>query len=73
MKQGRPVTISGGRLVLPGEVREGSIRLVDGRIAALGDIAPQDGDEIVLRARARRDGCVPIGFGECRGTVLPAL
>ena len=47
MKQARPITITGGRLVLPGEVREGAIRLVEGRIAALGDLSPQDGDEIV--------------------------
>ncbi len=33
----------------------------------------EDGDEIILRARARRDGVAPIGFGECRGTILPAL
>lgn len=32
----------------------------------------QDGDEILLRARARREGAAPIGFGECRATVLPA-
>ena len=32
----------------------------------------EDGDEVVLRARARRDGFAPIGFGECRGSVLPA-
>jgi fumarylacetoacetase len=32
----------------------------------------EDGDEIVLRARAERAGFVPIGFGECRGVVLPA-
>jgi fumarylacetoacetase len=32
----------------------------------------EDGDEVVLRARARREGFAPIGFGECRGAVLPA-
>jgi fumarylacetoacetase len=32
----------------------------------------EDGDEVVLRARARRDGAAPIGFGECRGVVLPS-
>ncbi|HWP26361.1 MAG TPA: fumarylacetoacetase [Xanthobacteraceae bacterium] len=31
-----------------------------------------DGDEIILRARAERLGCVGIGFGECRGRVDPA-
>jgi fumarylacetoacetase len=33
----------------------------------------EDGDEIVLRARARRDGAAPIGFGECRGVILPSI
>ena len=32
----------------------------------------EDGDEVILRARGRRDGFVSIGFGECRATVLPA-
>jgi len=29
----------------------------------------EDGDELTLRAHARRDGCVSIGFGECSGRV----
>jgi fumarylacetoacetase len=32
----------------------------------------EDGDEVVLRARAVRDGFVTLGFGECRGVILPA-
>jgi len=32
----------------------------------------QDGDELVIRARAVGAGYAPIGFGEVRGTVLPA-
>jgi fumarylacetoacetase len=32
----------------------------------------EDGDEVILRARASRDGYVPIGFGDCAGTILPA-
>lgn len=47
MKQQRPLTITGGRLVTPTGVRDGAIRLVDGRIAALGDVAPEEGDEVV--------------------------
>ena len=27
----------------------------------------EDGDELILRARARREGAAGIGFGECRG------
>ena len=62
MKQGRPVTITGGRLVLPGELREGALRFVDGRIAALGDIAPEDGDEIVeAKGRLIAPGLVDCG------------
>jgi fumarylacetoacetase len=33
----------------------------------------QDGDEVILRAHAVRAGARRIGFGECRGVVLPAL
>jgi fumarylacetoacetase len=33
----------------------------------------QDGDEIILSARAEAPGAVPIGFGECRGVLLPAI
>jgi fumarylacetoacetase len=32
----------------------------------------QDGDSVVIRAKARCDGRATIGFGDCRGTVLPA-
>jgi fumarylacetoacetase len=33
----------------------------------------EDGDEVIFRGVARRDGYVPIGLGECRGTVKEAL
>lgn len=33
----------------------------------------EDGDEVTLRARARRQGAAPIGFGACRGVVIPAV
>lgn len=32
----------------------------------------RDRDEIILRAKAFREGYVSIGFGECRATVVPA-
>ena len=32
----------------------------------------QDGDTVILKARCERAGARSIGFGECRGTVLPA-
>ena len=31
-----------------------------------------DGDTVILRARAERSGFRSIGFGECAGTVMPA-
>jgi fumarylacetoacetase len=30
----------------------------------------EDGDELILTARAEADGAVLIGFGECRGVVV---
>jgi fumarylacetoacetase len=32
----------------------------------------EDGDEVIMRGRCARDGFTTIGFGECRGVVLPA-
>jgi len=32
----------------------------------------EDGDEVILRAYCEREGHARIGFGECRGIVLPA-
>jgi len=33
----------------------------------------EDGDEVIMRASCTREGFVPIGFGECRGTIVPEL
>jgi len=33
----------------------------------------EDGDEVILTAKAQRDGYVSIGFGECRGRIEGAL
>jgi len=33
----------------------------------------QDGDEVIFRARAEVPGAVPIGFGECRAEIAPAI
>lgn len=30
----------------------------------------KEGDEVIFRASCRRDGFVPIGFGECRGRIV---
>jgi fumarylacetoacetase len=32
----------------------------------------EDGDEVILRGYCEREGYPRIGFGECRGTILPA-
>jgi len=32
----------------------------------------EDGDELIMRARGRREGFAPIGFGECRAKIAPA-
>ncbi|MGA8872460.1 MAG: hypothetical protein WB460_15035, partial [Candidatus Acidiferrales bacterium] len=29
----------------------------------------EDGDEVIFKARAKREGYVPVGFGECRARV----
>jgi fumarylacetoacetase len=31
----------------------------------------EDGDEVIIRGTCRREGWIPIGFGECRGKILP--
>jgi fumarylacetoacetase len=33
----------------------------------------EDGDTVILTAHCRRDGFARIGFGECRGTIAPAV
>ncbi|OYU35206.1 dihydroorotase [Novosphingobium sp. PASSN1] len=44
----RPLTITGGKLVLPsGAPQPGALRIEEGRIIALGDIAPQPGDDVL--------------------------
>ena len=32
----------------------------------------EDGDTVIMQARCQRDGFASIGFGECRGTIVPA-
>ncbi len=46
MKQLRPVTITGGKLVTASGVAEGNLRFAEGEIVSLGE-QPQDGDAIV--------------------------
>ncbi|WP_225009466.1 dihydroorotase [Novosphingobium percolationis] len=60
----RPLTITGGRLVLPtGAPAAGALRCVDGHIVALGpDVTPQEGDEVVdARGALVAPGLVDLG------------
>lgn len=44
----RPLTITGGKLVLPtGAPQPGAVRVADGRIVALGDVSPEPGDDVL--------------------------
>ena len=47
MKQTRALTITGGKLVASDGIRDGNLRIAEGRIAACGDGEPQGGDEVV--------------------------
>jgi fumarylacetoacetase len=68
-------TLSGPDLASTGSLLEASlggkqpIRLASGEERTF----LQDGDTIVLKARCTREGAAPIGFGECRGTVVGAI
>ncbi len=44
----RPLTITGGKLVLPaGAPQQGALRIAEGRIVALGDVSPEPGDDVL--------------------------
>ncbi|WP_339070695.1 fumarylacetoacetase [Pseudomonas idahonensis] len=53
------------------EITEGGKKPIE---LASGEVRKflEDGDEIILRGRCRREGFASIGFGECRGMVQPA-
>ena len=60
VKQQRPTAIVGGRLVTREGVREGALRLAEGRIAGFDE--PRDGDEIVeARGKLVSPGLVDLG------------
>ncbi|MDG5750089.1 dihydroorotase [Qipengyuania sp. XHP0211] len=62
MKQARPLTITNGRIAIPNGIADGGIRLVDGLIESVGDVAAQDGDETVdARGRLVAPGLVDLG------------
>jgi dihydroorotase len=47
MKQAAPLAFVNARLVLPSGVSPGGLRCINGRIAAVGDVATEKGDEVV--------------------------
>lgn len=47
MKQLAPITIKNGRIATAFGLVDGSLRMDDGLIAAVGDIKPADGDEVI--------------------------
>ena len=47
MKQAAPLTFTNARLVLPGGVRNGALRCIDGRISTVGDVAAESGDDVI--------------------------
>ena len=53
------------------EITEGGKKPIE---LASGEVRKflEDGDEIILRARCSGEGVASIGFGECRGKILPA-
>ncbi len=62
MKQSAPLTIVNARLVRPDGLANGNIRCVDGLIAALGDVEPQDGDETLdARGKLAAPGLIDCG------------
>ena len=62
MKQITPVTIINGQLATPEGVVEGGVRLTGGLIEAVGNVAAQDGDEVVdARGQLIAPGLVDLG------------
>ena len=62
MKQGAPLTIVNARFIGPEQTQTGAVRLADGKIAAVGDIEPQDGDETFdAKGRIAAPGLIDCG------------
>lgn len=84
MKQARPLTITGGKVVTPQGVVSGGLRCAEGVILAVGaDVSPEDGDEVIdARGRLVAPGLVDLGVfaidkpafhfgGITRGALMP--
>jgi fumarylacetoacetase len=67
-------TVSGPSLDARGCLLELTWRGADPITLPDGDVRRflEDGDEVIFRGTCRHIGAVTIGFGECRGVVLPA-
>ena len=61
MKQTAPVTIRNATLVTPDGLREGALRMEHGRIAALGDIDADGGENVDARGKLVAPGLVDLG------------
>jgi len=63
MKQVRPLTITGGKLVTPEGLSDGAVRLADGVIEAVGaDVSMEDGDEVLdAKGKLVAPGLVDLG------------
>src|SRR5262245_14137509 len=76
----RPGDIFGtGTISGPSESELGSLLEISGGGRRAVELASgesrrflEDGDTVIMRAHCRRDGYAGIGFGECRGTIVPA-
>ena len=64
-----PAPEQGGSLLELSQGGKRPIHLGNGEIRTF----LEDGDTVILRGWCERDGARRIGFGECRGTVTPAL
>ena len=64
-----PTPDSAGSLLELSVGGKNPVTLASGETRAFLD----DGDELILSARAEKDGFVTIGFGDCRGRILPAV
>ena len=60
MKQAAPITITDARLVTPEGVREGSLRMEDGRISALGAVSGE-GETVDAKGKLVAPGLVDLG------------
>jgi fumarylacetoacetase len=63
-----PSPEQGGSLLELAQGGKQPLRLSNGETRAY----LEDGDTVILKGYCRRDGMRSIGFGECRGTVMPA-